>query len=400
MHRQVSGVLVAIALLLAPLAHAAIQSSDWAAAGSMHTVRHAHTATVLATGKVLVVGGWDTSNVLATAELYDPVSGAWTATGSLHVARASHTATLLPSGEVLVAGGMDGASANLSGAELYDPASGTWTATGSLNDARGFGFTATLLPAGKVLVVGGLLLGTSNGFLNSAEIYDRESGVWTATGPLNAAREAHSATLLSSGKVLITGGCNNYCDTKLNSAEVYDPSAGTWTSTGSMSTGRVLHTATRLLSGKVLVAGGYLGNGNFLAGAELYDPTSGVWTPTGSLHTARDQHVAISLPSGAVLVAAGNYNAGPVPGQEQYYPSVYYSAALASAEIYDPTLGTWVETSSLSTRRAGPTASLLTNGNVLVSGGLIDSSFTTGPNTPLASAELYDVIFASGFELP
>lgn len=397
MRRHVSGIFVAMALLLAPMVHAAIPSSYWAATGSMNTARRGHTATVLATGKVLVVGGSDNSNVLATAELYDPVSGAWTATGSLHIARSSHTATLLPSGEVLVAGGMDGASASLSGAELYDPASGTWTATGSLNDARGFGFTATLLSSGKVLVAGGLLLGTSNGFLNSAEIYDPDSGVWTATGSLNIAREAHEATLLSSGKVLITGGCNNYCYTKLNSVEVYDPSAGTWATTGSMSTGRVLHTATRLLSGTVLVAGGYLGDGNFLAGAELYDPASGVWTATGSLHTARDQHVAIPLPSGAVLVAAGNYNGGPVAGPEHYYPSVYDSAVLASAEIFDPTRGIWVETSSLLTPRAGPTASLLPNGNVLVSGGLIDTPVL---NTPLASAELYDVIFASGFELP
>jgi hypothetical protein len=56
---------------------------------------------------VLVAGGVDFSNVFASAELYDPASGAWTATGSLATARYLHTATLLPNGKVLVAGGFD-----------------------------------------------------------------------------------------------------------------------------------------------------------------------------------------------------------------------------------------------------------------------------------------------------
>jgi hypothetical protein len=63
---------------------------------------------LLQNGKVLVAGGHNaTDGVLASAELYDPVTGAWRSTGNLNVARYSHTATLLSNGKVLVAARYD-----------------------------------------------------------------------------------------------------------------------------------------------------------------------------------------------------------------------------------------------------------------------------------------------------
>ena len=89
------------------------ETGTFAPTGSMGTARLRHTTTLLASGKVLVVGdGHD----VASAELYDPASGMFTATGSLATARAFHTATLLASGKVLVAGGQPG---GLASAELY-----------------------------------------------------------------------------------------------------------------------------------------------------------------------------------------------------------------------------------------------------------------------------------------
>src|SRR5258706_10252153 len=78
----------------------------------------------------------------------------------------------------------------------------SWLSTGSLNVAR-TGHTATLLPSGKVLVSGGR---GSSGVLNSAELYDPVSGMWTVTGALSAARSGHTATLLTNGQVLVVGG--------------------------------------------------------------------------------------------------------------------------------------------------------------------------------------------------
>ena len=168
---------------------------------------------------------------------------------------------LLPNGKVLVAG-EQGTSGILTSAELYDPASGMWSATGSLNTARE-SHTATLLPNGKLLVAGG----RGPAFLSSTELYDSASATWSATGSLNTARTRHRATLLPDGKVLVEGGEGIF----LSSAELYDPASGTWSATDSLNTARTRHTATLLLNGKVLVEGGR-GNGNvILASAELYN---------------------------------------------------------------------------------------------------------------------------------
>src|SRR5881409_1308320 len=102
---------------------------------------------------------------------------------------------------VLVAGGIDTKFNVLASAELYDPASGTWTATGSLNTAR-VAHTATLLPSGMVLVAGG----SGRGFPASTVLYDPARGTWSFAGRLNTGRYSHTATLLPNGMVLVAAG--------------------------------------------------------------------------------------------------------------------------------------------------------------------------------------------------
>ncbi len=133
----------------------------------MTTAREQHTASLLADGRVLIVGGITSSGTgdlqpTATVEVYDPSTGSFSVTGSMLEARTLHTATLLSNGQVLVAGG----GVENSTAELYDPVAGSFSITGGMEVGRS-GHTATLLPNGSVLVAGGGIFAG----LATAELY-------------------------------------------------------------------------------------------------------------------------------------------------------------------------------------------------------------------------------------
>ncbi len=357
---------------------------SWLPAGPLNTARYNHTATLLPTGEVLVVGGQDTNNQpLASAELYDPGTDSWSSAGSLSVARYGHTATLLASGEVLVAGGYNGSS-YLASAELYNPANNTWTTAGNLITPRAF-HSATLIVTGEVLVAGGA---TGGGSIASAELYDPASNSWSQAGAMLNARQGHTATLLGNGNVLVAGGEHEgggLLTSGYASAEVYDLVSNSWSSAGSMSTTREGQAATLLNEGppgvivippaKVLVAGGTNGGLgpqlDYLSSAELYDPGANSWSTTGSMATARTELAAVQLPSKQVLVTGGLNR------------ELLHINYLAGAELYDPTNGTWSPAASMNTARAEHTATLLPSGLVLVAGGLNSTGV-------LAGAELYD----------
>ena len=80
--------------------------------------RAEHTATVLLSGNVLVVGGSDGSSDIAAAELYDVATKSFASSGEFITARKGHTSTLLPTGKVLIAGGYKEGYGYLSSASL------------------------------------------------------------------------------------------------------------------------------------------------------------------------------------------------------------------------------------------------------------------------------------------
>lgn len=339
--------------------------------GVTSVARAYHTATLLPTGRVFVVGGANGGGLNSSAEAYDPLTDSWLPSQpTLKALRAAHTATLLPSGQVLLTGGM-GNTAPQSSAELYAPDGGTWTLTGPMAVER-TEHTATLLNSGRVLVSGGRTV--SSGFTATAEVFNPATGTWQTTGPMGSARAQHASSLLPDGRVLATGGLSATSTAASPSSEIYDPSTGQWTTTsGAMGAQRSSHTLTSLLSGKVLATGGQTPAAAALGTAEVFDPTTGTWTATTTAMTGpRFAHTATLLPSGQVLVVGG----------------LATTTGLATAETYDPTVGlngSWNIAPSPSVGRYGHGATLLLNGTVLIAGG---RSTTSGALRPIA--EVFD----------
>jgi hypothetical protein len=307
------------------------------------------TGTLLPGGQTLMAGGegFDNSGdwlILANAALVDPATGIMTATGAMHQPRENHTATLLANGKVLITGGQQGTLSNetaIASAELFDPATGTFTLTsGQMTTPRVY-HTATLLPSGKVLITGGLASGSQA--QASAELYD-------------PATDSFSATTNGSGQVT------------------------------TMAAGRMYHTATLLPgTGKVLITGGETG-GDSLASAELYDPVAGTFTPTKdndnevtAMTEPREWHTATLLGDGTVLIAGGY--GGPDADSEVCW---------ASAETFDPVTGLFrATTGPMANAREYQTATLLPSGNVLIAGG------ANVAETILAAPELYHPVAGS-----
>jgi hypothetical protein len=306
----------------------------------MTTARSQHTATLLQSGQVLVVGG-QRANVIGpeTAEVYTPSTNSWQKVlNKPNQRRNAHTATLLPDGRVLVTGGDFGGS--LATAEIFDPGNdpvnGTWVLVSPMNDPRSF-HTAILLPNGMVLVAGGTP--DSQLGLSSAELFDPTTGTWSRTSAMNGAHVGHTATLFSFGPqvsdfvVLVAGGSGNFKtqpDEIVSTAELYTPAppvvkapvpeaspdGSSWVQTGSMSVARMFHTATTFpVAGgpfgphahQLLVAGGVDPAVVMTGGltTEIYDSATGSWLPTGNMQVSRTGHTATLLSGGNILLAGG-----------------------------------------------------------------------------------------------
>ncbi|MDX2043271.1 MAG: kelch repeat-containing protein [Acidobacteriota bacterium] len=355
-----------IASLLTVLLTAIAQSQQptWGVTGSLNTARTRHTATLLANGKVLIVGGVSITNPCCTpatnAELYDATTGKWTLTGNPITPRYDHAAVRLANGKVLIVGG-DGRPIVPTQAEIYDPATGAWSSAGNPGVFLPVP-KAVLLTDGRVLVTG--VFGANGN--KGAVIYNPMTNAWTAAASMNADHFFHSMVLLPNGKVLVTGGMTLQI---IRTAELYDPDNNRWALTGDMAATRTDHQMVLLANGKVLAAGGIGESPTTFTSAELYDSNTGQWTLTPSPNSFRLSHTLTALPNGKALVAGGQ--------------------SVVSTELYAPDTGLWTPTPGLRDTRQRHTATLLLNGKVLIAGG--ETLSIPGSNgIPFSSVELFD----------
>jgi hypothetical protein len=265
--------------------------------------RFDHTATLLPNGKVLIAAGMARNGVIdPTAELYDPHTGKFVSAGKMLSPRGwGATATLLRNGKVLLAGGGSGSSCDVScylaTAELYDPSSGAFTAVNNMTTRRA-GANAVLLQNGDVLIAGGNDV-SGGEHVASAELYHPSTGTFSLTGSMHS--EGASVLIpLNSGKVFALND---------SGGELYDPSTGRFTVAGNLTIARAKFGTALLPDGRFLIAGGQIGGawGPRSATTNIYDPASGAFTrgPEMSFSRFKLKKAVVPLGDGRILIAGG-----------------------------------------------------------------------------------------------
>lgn len=260
--------------------------------------------------------------------------------------------------------------------ELITVTERLWQAVGGPEEAR-TRHTATLLSSNKILVAGGKIV--SGAATSSAEEFDPQTLEWSSAATLLEARYDHAALLLPAGGVLVTGGRGqneNGDSVVLQSVELYDVALDEWSQMPSLQVARHRHTLTLLADGSVLAVGGLDGDGQVLSSVEMLMAGADDWVLTSELNFARSYHTATLLRSLDVLVTGGRLGVGNY---------------LAEAEVFSAASQSWRSVQPMSVSRSEHSATLLANGSLLVEGGTSASDplelYNPAPEEWLLAAE-------------
>ena len=192
-----------------------------------------------------------------------------------------------------------------------------------------------------MLVIGGV---NSNGAVSSAELYDPTNGTWSTVAPLTTARYIHTASLLPSGRVLVTGGINGPF---LASTEIYDPATGTWSPGAPLATGRYWQNATLLPGGNLLITAGY-GSSGRLTSAELYD--EGLGYPPAARPVIASATPALGIGgilslTGSGFLGSSSASSGTTADSSTNYPLVQLRSLASERSVYLPPGTSWTDAS-------------------------------------------------------
>lgn len=313
----------------------------WALAEPMGTARgYGVVFAAFDSGDVLAAGGLKNEvgpdgffDVTASAERWSAAVPTWMPDAPMPIGVAGQCFVQLPSWEVVVVGGMtyDGTFERpmLDRVQIYDPGTGAWNLVEEHMIHTRWNPACALLDSGLVLILGGEGTGP-----NTSELFDPASGTFTAVpGTLSRSFLDAILTKLPSGEVLATGGCIlgvGICSTP--TAELYDPAAGAWNPAGELPSPVIDHNAILLSDGRVLVTGGCTNFlvctsfGDAVAGedgetsATIYDRGTNSWTRTNDMNRPRVAHGSLLLSNGDVLVFGGVTSGFP-EATEIYHPA-------------------------------------------------------------------------------
>ena len=333
--------------------------------GSLKEARANHTATLLLDGRVLVVGGEQiaTRTPTASMEIWDPKTGQFTKLDDLPSPVVGHSATLLADGRVLVAGsgnytdnGVPSGEGVSDAAYVFDPKTNAATKVGPMKHKRSHHF-AVALGDGKVLVGGGAdaVPGPIAPALDSAEIFDPQTGQFSDEATMMDPREQAQAVALDGDRILVVSGINTKKGS-LGSTEIYDHKTHAFTAGPSLADGgRIYHTILRTTDGNVYVLGGVQSSGNgaiFLDSGEVFHGTTfelGPLVPKG-----RNSAPLVEVKGHPVAFGGYAYEIG----LSAFFDDVLYLDGSG-----------WHRLAGLEYGRFGHTATKLADGRVIVIGG-------------------------------
>ena len=259
----------------------------------------------LSDNSVLLAGGMDPSGPTNSAELYLPITSTFVPTGNMGKPRVGNTATLMLTGNVLIVGGYNNtvggpASGTATGtAEVYAASLHLFLPAGAPAVPRYWGHSATLLPNGKVLVAGGQSCMNPCAPLASAELYDPATNKFSPAGPMLHPRSFHAAIALPDGRVLIVGGFDFRTGVGNDTTELYDPVTNRFTAGANTNVMHYDPGATRLADGRILFSE-LFGETDAL---EIYNPATGTFQVGGS-----GFGFPVALLNGKVLLLGSEYD--------------------------------------------------------------------------------------------
>lgn len=316
---------------------------------------------ILNDGRVLVCGGYGIDGLPTNSiSIYTPATGVWIEGAPLSVERVGHTATTMTDGRVMVVGG----SGTEQLVEIYDPSTDTWSPAASTVELYAFN-SAVRLHDGRIMVIGD----------NESEIYNPATSSWSYADGHSGFRQANKSVVLDDGRVVVVGGSNTVADvynpinntwkqtTAYTGVDLFymtltryrggavltggnedgtirantkflNPATLVWEDMGDMPSERYYHDVISLSDGTLLSVGGLNNFGLPVPVCAIYDPKKGRWTSKSDWTVAAQLFpYAVELASKNILIVGGT-DSGLTPIPSELLISKYcstYSTSTSSS---------------------------------------------------------------------